>query len=127
MKQNSTMLEQVIESINDRCRSFGSLSAYITRTDTAELVLSFSEDLSYYHNFSLRFTEPQLMMVKNLWNVDTSKPVISIAKGDEARELNMRFGILVGGVIFRLVDDEGVIMFIVANGVILEDKLVKYV
>lgn len=126
MNQNNSVIEQVIDKANERCRSFGNLSAYITRNDTRELVLSFSEDFSYYHNFSLRFREPQLMVVKNLWNVDTARPVISIAQGEEAREVNTRFGILVGGVVFKLVDDEGIVMFIVASDVILEDKLVKY-
>ncbi len=127
MNQNISEIEQVIDKANDRCRSFGSLSAYITRNDTQELVLSFSEDFSYYHNFSLRFVEPQLMVLKNLWNVDTERPVIGIAQGEEAREVNTRFGMIVGGVVFKLVDDEGIVMFIVASDVVLEDKLVKYV
>ncbi|MEO8066944.1 MAG: hypothetical protein ABI599_04545 [Flavobacteriales bacterium] len=121
-----TEVLNILELVNARCKRHEWLDAYITRADTEVLVISFSEDFCYYHNFSLRFVQPQFISVNSMWRVNTREQVLSLPTTEEARQLKLKTGAVKGGTIYKLIDEDGIEMFVNSASVELDDTLVQY-
>jgi hypothetical protein len=88
-----------------------------------------STDFSYSHDIEIKFEDVFLFHCNSEWKSDTSKNVIEIVNGDEARTINLKNKVEQGYILFKFVPedmDEDCFFYIAAKELNYSTETVLY-
>lgn len=71
-----------------------------------KLTITGGLSLSYPPMIDIYFDDVMFSLVHTIWHTDTSKRVLTLLKGDEAKSINLMFGIEVGYHVFRFTPED---------------------
>lgn len=93
--------KNIVEKIDQEIRQNLWFDFHLWRYDGVNLVITGSDDLSYYHKLEIIFTDVfYASTFFNGWKSNTEKPVIEIPSTSVNKELNERFEIEQGYQVF---------------------------
>ena len=109
---------QYVSEINQFLKSLPWCDFEIFEMSGGRLTIQGSISPSYPFDIRIFFDEVFHIQCNSYWKTDTSKDVISVAVDEEARTLNVKYGVEVGNVVFKLsAEDLATSFYVVAKSV----------
>lgn len=120
------MVADLINEIKEDIKKFDFFEFSILSFDNDNLTIAGSEDFSYFHNVELKFHNVQAIACRTYFKVDTKSNFLSIADANEAFEVNTKYDVLIGNVIFKFQSEDGQLFYIAAKDLTFKIEVVRY-
>jgi hypothetical protein len=114
---------EVIAQINEKIKEFLFIDIKVFSFHNDELVLGLNEDLAYSHRFEIRFRNVFTIDCNINWTIDTKRDMIRVV---DTKEINLKYGVEIGNLIFELNDQDGRLFYIIAEEISFTENTVKY-
>jgi hypothetical protein len=107
-------MKEIINRINDRVKKAPFFDFSILKFEKDNLIIAGSEDLTYYHEVEIEFISVYTVICNTAFKADTSRNVIEIIEdSDEAKEINLKYGVVQGNNVFKLYSEDSEFFYIV--------------
>ncbi len=118
----------IIEEINKIIQGHFYFEMHIFSYNDGMLIVGGSEDFLYYHELEICFEHVFAVHGNFYWKVDNKKTCLAVIEGEEAYELNIKYGVEKGYSIFRFTGDHEPesITYIIVRKICFQHKTVKY-
>lgn len=121
------MIQDVVNIINDKLVKFDFFEFSVLSYDKQNIVIAGSDDFMYYHNFEIHFHDVFAYIGNFDWQVNgNASALIEIVSGYEAIDLNTKYYVEIGNIIFKFNSKDGVSIYVIAKSISLNDMVVKY-
>ena len=101
-----TSIEALVEEINAFLMQKLWMDFEVMQYTGYELVIMGSLDISNPHDIEIRFNDVSFISLPIQWQTNTSKTVFEIVKGEKAMELNQKFQVEQGYIIFKFFPED---------------------
>jgi hypothetical protein len=120
-------MKEVIGKINNRVKESPFFDFSIFKFEKNNLIIAGGKDLTYYHEVEIEFIYVHTIIGNAEFKADTSRNVIEIiVDSDEAREINLKYGVIQGNTIFKLRSEDNLIFYIISETIEFRENIVKY-
>jgi hypothetical protein len=121
------MLAEKLSKLNDYIQNHAFFEFRLIKFDYNHLVIAGSSDFQYYHEVEIFFMNVHTIICNTEFKLDTSKSVVTLVEDiEESRKLNLQYKVLVGNLIFRLIDEDDNVFYVIARDFDYDVNLVKY-
>lgn len=120
------IFEEKLSKLNNYLQSHAFFEFRLLRSDHDQLVIAGSSDFQYYHEIEIFFINVHTIICNTEFKLDTTKNVITLVEDEESRNLNLQYKVLAGNLIFKLIDEDDTVFYIIARDFYYDVNLVKY-
>lgn len=99
-------LKETVEQINRILSNESWLDMEVLEMKGGSLVIIGSTDFTYGHSLEIKFAEVFHMSVNTEWKTDTSKPVLYLVDNGESVEINQKYQIEQGNILFKILSED---------------------
>jgi hypothetical protein len=121
-------IEETIQIINDKVKSFIFLDVKIHSYSGGQLILGLGQDLMYGHILEIHFQNVFTIMCNMQWSLDAKNGMIGLVNqgASEIVAINKKYGVEIGNYVFQLLTDEDKVFYIVAEEIFFYERSAKY-
>jgi len=128
---NMLQVQEIVNQINakfkDKLWLDFKIYKYESKLEFDNLIIAGSIDLLYGHSMEIIFEDVFLVICNATWKTSPSeRDIIRLVEGDEAREINGKYGVVVGNNVFGITDDDNINYYIVSRGISYNTNEVRY-
>ncbi|MDI9341694.1 MAG: hypothetical protein QM534_14075 [Sediminibacterium sp.] len=121
------IIKDKVDELNSYFRKFLFFELSILSYKDGNLVIAGSDDFLYYHNIEITFTELFTVVCNSLFKLNTEVNSISIVDDiQECREINIKYRVEMGNVIFKIIDEDDCIYYIIAKDLNYKIEPISY-
>lgn len=97
------------------------------RLEKNNLIIVGSENLEYFHNIEIEFTNVYSIECNCCFRVEPSNIVISLVESsEEAIAINEKYGVTQGNHIFKILSEDKQEFYIISESISFKENIVKY-
>lgn len=119
--------KEKIENINNYIGRFVFYELSILTFKDGVLVIAGSDDFLYYHNIEIVFTEVSTIICNSMFKLNTELKSINILEDiQEMRDVNLKYRVEIGNIIFKIIDEDACVYYIIAKNIDYNTSVIKY-
>lgn len=122
----NSLFNIAIKNINEKINQFVFFEFSIYTYENNNLVVVGSEDLCYFHQVEIKFENVHTIILNSSFKIDTKKPFLFLIEDDEAFELNKKYRAVTGNNVFKFINEDLEVFYVIAENISIEEKIVKY-
>ena len=117
----------IIQKINQKLSRYLYLEMKVYSFKDNELIIVAGKDLIYYHSYEIKFINVSTILLNSEWNVSPSENhAIQLIDKAEAKKINMSYKVIQGNNVYKILNDDNLPFYVVAENISYEEKTVKY-
>ena len=121
-------MNTIVLNINNIARQYLYFELSFWQYHDTNLIIAGSEDFSYFHQLEITFYEVFAIICNSNFKIDTTKDFIfEINDEKEQYELNIKYRVIQGNKIFKLISEDNELFYIIAKDISFTNEVVKYV
>ena len=116
----------VLDEINAFVQKEGFFDFHVFSYSKGVLIVAGSLDLLYFHTLEIHFEGVFAVVGHFDWTVDTSKACVGMVPEPEAYEMNRKYLVEEGNMLFEFYGEYGHRTYVIAQKISMKENTVKY-